>query len=499
MILKNYTYLYSITKMVIASILTPNVMAKQIDIVDIELIGSRMSAKTIQILKWLIELGYQDQIRVATSIWRYDVAGATETYDELLGVLEDLYDIEANRRNSNTTKRVLKLPNNEIQSNGFLSNRKNKTPKLGKARKGIKKDVQINLFEEATEFANAKQIQMIQQATGGAKIIINIYIANPWVLSNWYVKRVNRFLQFNEKRLREDGEQLKQKYFTETKKLRISHITNHRINTYLSQAQHQMLYDAWNISDQFARVVDLGMPGVAEGLVYAPIIHKIMPTVNTMPIEEFRGGIDWGTSTTAGGSATTMVLGRFGRDYSQIALDEEYYHSNAKQHYKDDDLLVSELIEQLLRYTKQNYEKIRESKTGHIKVFYDFGAAMLGSALKKELAKYTRERPIADLILIKPCSKFEVPTRIDIVKHLISQGRYKVNKEKMPNHMEELETSQWEETKLVSGRPTRLNEDDHTLDAMEYMIGDKLLKFAKADYLTLNKVLTTNYATGKSI
>ena len=87
-----------------------------------------------------------------------------------------------------------------------------------------------------------------------------------------------------------------------------------------------------------------------------------------------------------------MILGRMGRDYSQLALDEEYYHSNATQHYKADDVLISELVEQLIRYTKANYENIRETKTGHIKVFYDYGAAMIGSALKKEIALYTREK-----------------------------------------------------------------------------------------------------------
>lgn len=93
--------------------------------------------------------------------------------------MEDIYNVESTRRNTNITKRTLRLPNNTIRSSGFVSNRKNKTPKLGKARKGVKKDIQINFFEEATEFVDQKQIAMIQQATGGAKFVINIFIANP--------------------------------------------------------------------------------------------------------------------------------------------------------------------------------------------------------------------------------------------------------------------------------------------------------------------------------
>lgn len=496
MILSTYSYAYDIAKQIVQTIKAPNVQAKQVNIIDWELIGSRLSAKTIQTLKWLIELGYQNEVKISTDIWRYEVSGAKETYEELIATIEDIYDIETNIKNSNSTNRTLTLPNNTIKVNGYLSNRKNKTPKLGKARKGIKKDVQINVFEEATEFLTEKQIQVIQQATGGAKTVINIYIANPWVLSNWYVAKVNKFLPFNEKQLRKDGEQFKTKYFPKEKRLRIAHITNHRINTYLSEAQHQMLYDAWKISDQFARVVDLGMPGVAEGLIYAPIVHLIGQTVRVMPTQEYRGGIDWGTSSASGGSATTMILGRIGRDYAQLALDEEYYHSNATMHYKDDNTLIQELAQQMLWYVKANKEKIQASDTGHLTVYYDYAAAGLGKMLKDELSKYKQEKLIADLILIKACAKFEVPTRIDIVKMLISQGRYKINKDKMPNHLKELENSQWEETKLVNGRPTRLNEDDHTLDAMEYLIGKSLLKFADNNYLSINKVLSTNYSQG---
>lgn len=51
---------------------------------------------------------------------------------------------------------------------------------------------------------------------------------------------------------------------------------------------------------------------------------------------------------------------------------------------------------------------------------------------------------------------------------------------------------------MVSNRPTRLNENDHSLDAMEYMIGSDLLNFASNEYLTTNKVLKTNYSQGST-
>lgn len=137
-----------------------------------------------------------------------------------------------------------------------------------------------------------------------------------------------------------------------------------------------------------------------------------------------------------------MVLGRVGRNYSQLCLDDGYYHSNAKDFYKSDDQLIAELVEKILIYTKENRDAIKASYTGRIEIAYDYAAATLGKALKDELNKYKGERLIVDLIYIVPCVKFEVPTRIDIVKLLISQGRYKVNRDNLEFHFNELENAQ---------------------------------------------------------
>lgn len=60
-----------------------------------------------------------------------------------------------------------------------MSNRKKKTPKLGLARKGAKKDIEVNIFDEITELQDEKSYSLVNQATGGAKFNIRIRIANP--------------------------------------------------------------------------------------------------------------------------------------------------------------------------------------------------------------------------------------------------------------------------------------------------------------------------------
>lgn len=94
-----------------------------------------------------------------------------------------------------------------------------------------------------------------------------------------------------------------------------------------------------------------------------------------------------------------------------------------------------------MEFAKENKAGIEASHTGRLEIFYDYAAALIGKALKDELSKY-KERKIADLIAFKPCTKFNVPTRIDIVKVLITQGRLKINRDKCGMLIEELESAQ---------------------------------------------------------
>lgn len=182
MLLSNFSYFYDVGKLATTYLSAPNVLATEVHTVNIRLIGSRMSTKTVQSIKGFIELGYaftQMGYQTATDVFRYEPQGAGETYQETLGVCEDIYDIDINRNNANQTKRTLQLGNNYIRVHGVMSNRKKKTAKLGIARRGANKDIQIRVFEEATEFPDEKLISLCNQATGGAKFNINIFIANP--------------------------------------------------------------------------------------------------------------------------------------------------------------------------------------------------------------------------------------------------------------------------------------------------------------------------------
>ncbi len=129
------------------------------------------------------------------------------------------------------------------------------------------------------------------------------------------------------------------------------------------------------------------MPGVSEGLVYAPVVHKILPPARTMKTVSHKAGLDWGTSTGANGSATALIIGRIAKDYNYLTIDKEYYHSNATQSYKNDDTLIEDVIYTLIEYIKENYTAIKASEEGYLNLYYDYGADLLGKALKTEIEK----------------------------------------------------------------------------------------------------------------
>lgn len=493
-IIKEYSYFYDVMQIAISAIKVKNTLAKDIQTVIIELCGSRLSGKTMQALRaFAIELpilAAQHDLSVAVNIIRYEPKGAKETFDELIGAAEDIYGIEFKRNNLNLTDRKMKIANSNIRSIGIVSNRKKSTPKLGISRRGSGKDIEVNIFDEITELDNRKLESIVNQATGGGKFNIRIKIANPWIISMWYIADVAKFVGFNEKLLRDKGQIFKMEINEEEKKLRIGHITNHRINNYLSFSQHQELYDVWKTDEMLARVVDLGMPGVAEGLIYAPVMHMIKHPMKTILVQEFIAGLDWGTSTGANGSATALVLSRIGAGYSTWNIDKEYYHSNSKMVYKNDDTLIRDVIDTVINYVKIYYNQIMQTESQIIKIRYDGAAALLGKALQQELEIRSKDSfKYCKVIKAAPAYKFEVPVRIQIIKQLISQGRVFINKEECPNLWREMESSMWDETAHVKGQATRMKIDDHSLDSLEYSPSEKISRFVNEQAIKYNKYL----------
>lgn len=373
-----------------------------------------------------------------------------------------------------------------------MSNRKKKQFKLGVARQGAKKDLQINFIEEATEFESERQVQQVMQSIGGAKFTINIWASNPWISTMWYIKQFVQRNMFNVDRLWSVGNIYYEEWLPNEKMLDIYQVTNHRINSYLSESQHTSLTILHKTDPQFAMIVDLGMPGISEGLIYAPILHLVQIPINLEQAEHINrigGGLDWGTSTGKNGSAVSLTMGKIARNFKFVQFEAEYYHSNSKGHYKSDNELIDDIWNHILKYVRQNLGIVK--KLGQFRVFVDNSAVGVITLLENKLIEKNPE--FLELISFEKCYKYKVPTRIDVLKHLISTKRVRYDKSIVPELHSALERAQWDESKMVDNRPTRLKEDDDPNDSLEYFINDDLLEMADANWIQHNKLLQKVY------
>lgn len=488
-ILPAYSYIYDVFQ--IAQAYSENrfiPLRHEIHTINVYLIGSRLSGKTIACLRAMIEASFIKGLRVDSKIIRYEPKGAKETFDELLSVLWDIYGIEATRWNTNLTNKTFRLGHNKIKAIGVMTTKKRKQFKLGLAREGSKKDVQINFIEEATEFDSENQVLQVLQSIGGAKFTINLWASNPWIASMWYVKPFVQLRMFNKQILSTIGSVYKEIWHVEDKMLEIRHVNNHRINTTLSEGQHASLTRLHKIDPHLAMIADLGMAGISEGLIYAPILHNLRQPIildDYRHVERIGGGLDWGTSTGLKGSAVSLTLGKIARNYKFLQIEKEYYHSNSKSMYKPDNELIDDLLDVILPYVKKNLGIIK--MLGSFTVYVDYAAFGVITLLENRLLE--REPMFMSLVNFNGCYKYKVPVRIDVLKHIISTERLRYDKDVVPELHSALERAQWDDTKMVDNRPTRLKEDDDPNDSLEYFINDDLLEFADHNWIQHNKLL----------
>lgn len=466
----------------------PNVLVQPVQTINIDLMGSRLSGKTLQVISnAVIEPSYFNYV-TNTNIWRLEPQGAEETFQEVLSTYEDKYEQVTNRINCNLSKKKLRIRNNYIRCIGLLSNKKRSTPKIGLYRRGVKKELQVNIFEEANEFEDEKVIELMKQAGGGAKVTINIFIANPWYLGNWYTTRVHKNVGFNELALRTKGQIFKQEYDSVDKVLYLGHISNHRVNTFLEESQHQSLTSLWSVSEQLARVADLGMYGVAEGMIFAPIMYKITAGLKQLHTVKFEGGLDWGVATGENSSATALTLGRRGEGW--VSYDDEYYHANSGRikhmFYKTDDELLREIALKIQAFYDEWKYQIRETYSQTITISLDWAAMVLQSALQNVIYQVL-PKFYHDKIILEPCKKIDVPIRIQIMSYMINNNKLYIDKIRCPYTWRFMEEAQWDPIRKVDGQPTMLDKNKDTFDAQWYqfsrsyldLVDKKLQKYHK--------------------
>ena len=231
---------------------------------ELNLSGSRKSGKTYSVNEMCCKLMIIPNTRIRIYSFRNEKQDIEQSiWEEALSSFEDLeIPIHINR-----AYRRLKWNKNMWTFHGINDKNKRKV-KLSGLAGANRYDYIICILEEATEFTQ-EEVLSIKEAIRGAKNIIYIAVANPWAITNDFVRYCDQNLPFNDKEMIENSKQFLMK------KDKIFHYTNWRVNEYLPLVDQRGLLEVQNISPHRARTVDYGLPGMEKGTIYAHAMNKV--------------------------------------------------------------------------------------------------------------------------------------------------------------------------------------------------------------------------------
>ncbi len=425
---------------------------------DINMSGTRKSGKTVAIMFFFLSILLIDDITADMYMLRYKVEDAGELFDDLM---EWAYMTEHNIF-YHQTKRYIKYINKTIRVLGAKRNTKQKGKASTKSglKSGKGKKYGIVFFEEATEFP-ADEINAILEAVRGYKYLIVINAANPWSIKNWFVAKCNKNQRYSENELLNKGYQFLHKGN------KVFHYSNWVHNKYLAEWEKRGLTELWDIDPIRARISSLGMPGIADGTIYAGYHEKIKDT-NELPVgwmervQEWTGGIDWGLKRDAT-SASVWAVGY--KNEFNAGLDL-YRHSNvANPVYKSNMQMVSDIID----FYQKNRNKYNFNS---IEVKVDNSAHGIIEMLNQE----SNNRGAAHWLYFIPSNKYPIIDRIDCFTLAFLSGIFYIDKRRMRALIDELEIAVYEDN--ITGKRVRVDQSDHSINDMEYALAEFMYSWA---------------------
>lgn len=447
---------------------------EDIENVELHLNGGRKSGKTFRTCDFIARaiLGFSG--KVDSYLFRWKKSDAFELFAEIERSFVNILNRELNKNELNIQHKIFKLNNNQTRVLGIHNQSNRQQIKLTGIKRAQNKKYVIIVLEECYEFTD-DEILAIQHAIGGYKNIITIYISNPNTLNTPYLKRISTVLQHDETILRDKGYQAKR---VENK---LYFYNNWRINPFITNSDVLTLSQTWEIDAERAKVVDYGVPGVEAGRIYSNEMKFIkkdklenLPWPNQITV-----GVDWGDGQTEDGSATTAMILGITNKKQQIVL-KEYYHHN-KNGFKPTTQRVSEIIDMIQNFFSGIHYQYFKNRG--VDVILDTGLYSIKELLEIEASKRG---------IIWMSFKFAIKnlerSRIEIRKYVMATNRYYVN-ETCINHLLELETQKWDETKRdKQNLPKQEDANNHTTDALDYAISYSQYEITNEDkFLMLHK------------
>ena len=414
--------------------------------------GSRKSGKTESWLWASNVLLFQNKIEVDVFWVRKQMKDANELYSKIENLMEG-YNINL-RTHSNRTKRRAKYNKNQLRVLGLDDGRVREgksTANLGLER-AINKDLVVVVFEERNQISN-DEVQAVMEAIGGYRQILEVHISNPWLIHNEFISYNNLNFPYREETMKTKYDQYK---YNEAQQ-EIWHYSTHWLNPFLSRDERIRLWDLEHIDPRRSRVSNWGLPGSAEGTIYGGYIERVKEPMNHQP-DYFVAGIDWGKTK----DDTVCIFGGIGHNSSWVAAYDMYRHNNKESaKFKSSNEMVKDIIDFLERMGKK-YPRV---KGQGLNIYVEYMVPGIIAMLNNQ----SRERGLTWLSF-SDCLKHSINRRVDEITLAMGLGRVFISREKCSMLIQEFEASVWDERKTGTDQPKRLDKNDHSINAFEYMV-----------------------------
>lgn len=423
---------------------------EKIGSIELNLTGSRKSAKTYSIEDFILTaLCCGSNVRV--ECFRYYQKDVQEMYQSLVKAVQELQlaDYYMIQKNNLTTN----WGNCRVEGLFSIDNKKTKI----KGRVQAKCDYLIVWCEEFDQFLAYDDYMDIKMAMRNYKNIIYITSSNPKLKTHWSVRAMLEYANPIKKTMIEKGSMLfidgcyydKQIPPYEPFK-RLVHFSNWRINPFLTEDMKEEFYWMEKNHPFRAEVESYGMPGMIAGGILTNYLHYILPTLT--PCSIYVGGVDFGAKSDA---MVGLYCG-YDMQYQHLNVIKEYFWNN-KSSFRDLNTHAKELV----KFFWQEHNKPYHFSI--LMVYCDNSELSFIAMLNNEATRLG----ISDRLYFKECTKPPIEERPPKLMTLLSEQRLHIFPQ-CTNLMRELAEWEWEQSdKSLKPKPG----NDHCIDSLVYAIG----------------------------
>jgi len=455
-------------------------------------VGSRASKKSQDmdgyepILKIL-----SDDRRNIIIVRQNDVDNRTSTFPNILACIEDL----GLQKEFKTTTQPLEITYKKTGQKILFKGMNNPTSITStKFAHGYLTDVYLEEMYEIQNYSDFLQLDgslRVDKKTAKEISIQITGIMNPWSADHWV------FTEFFKNRLEPTEEYMETHMWDDYKDENFVgpfgvglylHQSNYKINEFRDDTWDLAAQEMKRRSPDLYKTNFLGLFGATTGLCYPEFKENCLVSAEDIMAKDdimyFAVGIDTGLSNGEGKkiqikkgedpsvkvrSATTMILSGITRDFNDVYVVDEYFHSNNKGDNatntdNQDDLpypvLLRQLMNTLVDWTKKYSNTPRGNllMKGTVNCFVDNadqGTIDNLTAMAREFGLYNFK--------FTGSTKKPIQTRVDFERMLMAYSCFHVNKDWCKNTVREYKVAR----KGEKGE-ARAPGNDHCLDSVAY-------------------------------